>query len=290
MDVNIKSREGEYLDSFISGDGALAFLYGSLFGRLLLKLLIRRWVSSLVGIYMNSRLSKRHIKSTVENAGIDLSEFEKTEFDSYNDFFTRRIKKGKRPISAEAGSFISPCDAKLSAYRISEDSRFFIKNASYTVSDLLGGNTALANEYNGGYCLIFRLTVDDYHRYCYIDNGEKEENTFIPGVLHTVKPVSLESHNIYKRNCREYTVLRTENFDNVVQVEVGAMLVGRIKNLHGAQVFSKGQEKGMFEFGGSTIVLLVKAKTVILDGDILRNSADNVETAVKLGERIAVKI
>jgi len=130
--------------------------------------------------------------------------------------------------------------------------------------------------------------VDDYHRYCYFDNGTKGENVFIKGVLHTVHPIVVGEYNIYKRNCREYTVMETENFGRVIQVEVGAMMVGRIKNLHGAHSFSRGEEKGMFEFGGSTIVMLFKKDTIALDDDIIRNSANNVETIVKYGEKIGI--
>ena len=290
MDVNIKSREGEILYGSASSDGSLTFLYGSVMGRLLLKIFVRRFTSRLAAVYMNSRFSKWLITKTVKEADIDLTEFERQEFDSYNDFFTRKIKEGKRPIAKDTESFISPCDAKLSAYRVSQNSCFYIKGSAYSVCDLLGGNKELADGYTGGYCLIFRLTVDDYHRYCYIDDGEKTSNTFIPGVLHTVKPIALGRYNFYKRNCREYTVLRTKNFGEVTQVEVGAMMVGRISNLHGVHSFRRGQEKGMFEFGGSTIVLLVKESTVCIDGDIMANSADNIETVVRMGERIATKI
>jgi phosphatidylserine decarboxylase len=97
-------------------------------------------------------------------------------------------------------------------------------------------------------------------------------------------------YNIYKRNCREYTVMETQNFGRAVQVEVGAMMVGKIKNFHGAHSFKRGEEKGMFEFGGSTIVLLFAKDTVKLDDDIVRNSASDVETIVKYGEKIGISV
>jgi len=292
MEGRIKNRDGSFLPGCAPCGKSLRFLYETAAGRVCLKLLTRRSVSKLVGAYMNSRISKLNIKRSIQSCGIDLSEYEITDyrkFSCYNDFFTRQIKKEKRPLAAAPDVFISPCDSKLSVYGINEDSCFFIKGSVYTVADLLGGNKALADQFMGGYYLIFRLTVDNYHRYCYIDNGTKEENIFIPGVLHTVNPISLKKYNIYKQNCREYTVLHTENFGDVVQVEIGAMMVGRIKNHHGACSFRKGEEKGMFEFGGSTIVLLVKKDILTIDGDILANSAENIETAVKMGERIAVK-
>ena len=285
---SIKSRQGEYIDVCTS-DKALEFLYGTVIGRVLLKLVARRFVSRIVGVYMNSRLSKIHIKKTVKRIGIDLSDYEKSIFLSYNDFFTRKIKSEKRPIDKNLESFISPCDAKVCVYKISDKSLFYIKNSVYSVKTLLGDNNELASKYNGGYCLIFRLTVDDYHRYSYIDNGRKSRNVFIPGLLHTVKPIALEKYNIYKQNCREYTVLDTDNFGQIVQIEVGAMMVGKINNLHQSHSYKKGEEKGFFEFGGSTIVLLVKENVITIDSDILKNSAENIETVVRLGERIAVK-
>jgi phosphatidylserine decarboxylase len=292
MEGKIKNRDGSFLTGCTTCGKSLHFLYDTAAGRIVLKLLTRRFLSKLTGVYMNSRISKLNIKSAIKSCGIDLSEYELTDyrqFSCYNDFFTRRIKKENRPLSSEPDVFISPCDSKLTVYPVNEDSCFFIKSSAYTVCDLVGGNQALADQYKGGYCLIFRLTVDNYHRYCYIDNGKKDENIFVPGVLHTVNPIALGRYNIYKRNCREYTVLHTENFDDVVQIEVGAMMVGRIKNHHGAHAFKKGEEKGMFEFGGSTIVLLVKKDILTIDSDIVANSTENIETTVKIGERIAVR-
>ena len=186
-------------------------------------------------------------------------------------------------------SLISPCDSKLTVYKINGRSIFRIKNSYYRIADLLC-NDFIARRYKGGYCMIFRLCVDDYHRYCYIDNGTKTENVHINGELHTVNPIALEKYNIYKRNSREYTMLHTENFGDVVYIEVGAMLVGRIKNHHlNTHHVVKGAEKGMFEYGGSTIVLLFEKDTVSVDSDILVNSAKGYETVVRYGEKIGVK-
>ena len=150
-------------------------------------------------------------------------------------------------------------------------------------------NKKLASKYKNGYCLIFRLCVDDYHRYCYIDNGNKTSNKFINGVLYTVRPVVLGNYNIYKENSREYTILKTENFGDVVHIEVGATIVGRIKNHHEEYTFKKGEEKGMFEFGGSTIVLLIEKNRVTIDKEILDNTKQGYETVVKYGEKIGNK-
>jgi phosphatidylserine decarboxylase len=281
----IKTRKGDIIVTNENQNKLLKKLYGNTLGRVLLKTLTAPCISRAAGAFMDSRASKLLIKPFIKRSGIDTSQYVMCGFRSYNDFFTRRIKTGKRPVDIEADHLISPCDSKLTAHKISRNSIFRIKGSRYRVSDLLQ-NEFLANRFCGGYCLIFRLEVDDYHRYCYIDNGTKTDNTYIAGELHTVNPIALERYNIYKRNCREYTVLHTENFGDVVQIEVGAMMVGRIVNNHGEASFRRGEEKGRFEFGGSTVVMLFGKDSIVLDNDILRNSAEGIETVVKLGEKI----
>lgn len=268
--------------------GFQKFLYRNFIGRLILKLLIRPWVSKLGGFYMNRKCSKGMIKKFVKKNNIDLSQYDMTNIKCYNDFFTRKIIDGARNINMESDKLISPCDSKLQAFKINEESIFNIKDSYYKIEDLIQ-NKELAKEYINGYCLIFRLTVDDYHRYCYVDNGTKTKNTPIKGVLHTVNPIALERYNFYKTNSREYCILETENFGKIIQVEVGALMVGKISNHHQEYAFSKGEEKGMFLFGGSTIVLLVK-ENIKIDEDILFNTSNNDETVVRYGEAIGTKI
>ena len=265
--------------------GPLHYLYRTRRGRIVLKILTKPVVSKSVGKFMDSRLSKGRIKSFIRKNNIKVSEFEERKYKSYNDFFTRKIKPGMRVIDMVTTHLISPCDSKLSVYKIEEGSIFFIKGSAYQLCDLLDGNEIYKN-YNNGYCMIFRLAVDNYHRYCYIDDGTKGDNTFIKGEFHTVQPIALERYNIYKRNSREYTVLCTENFGDIVQIEVGAMMVGRIVNHHNEYSYKRGEEKGMFEFGGSTVVLLVKANTIKVDENIIANSEKGCETAVKYGQRV----
>lgn len=285
----IKDRNGEIVVTNEKQNILLKKLYGTVCGRVILKALTAPAVSKAAGAFMDSRLSVPLIKRFIKSSGIDTSQYVMKKFRSYNEFFTRRVKRGMRPIDRMPSHFISPCDSKLTVYKIGKSSVFRIKGSRYRVSDLIR-NDFLAKRYEGGYCMIFRLEVDDYHRYCYIDSGTKTENTFINGELHTVNPIALEHYNIYKRNCREYTVLHTENFGDVVQIEVGAMMVGRIVNRHGAAEVVRGEEKGKFEFGGSTIVLLVQEDMIRIDDDILRNSAENIETVVKYGEKVASSV
>ena len=146
----------------------------------------------------------------------------------------------------------------------------------------------LANDYINGYCLIFRLTVDDYHRYSFIDDGKIIKSKYIPGKFHTVNPIANDFYPIYKQNSRSYSLLHTEHFGDVIYMEVGAMMVGKIYN-HSMSSYQKGDEKGYFEFGGSTIVVLLKKDQVIIDQDIIENSKKYCETKVLMGEKIGVK-
>ena len=263
------------------------FLYETFFGRCILKILTRPFISKIAGKYMDSPVSRLRIKSFVRKNRIDMTDYIKREYKSFNDFFTREIRDDARNIDMCPSSFISPSDGKVSAFTISDDSSFCIKGSTYTMDELFCDKN-IAKDFSGGTMIVIRLTVTDYHRYIYPDWGEKENNVFIPGILHTVQPIAQSRHKIYKTNSREYTILHTENFGDVIQMEVGAMMVGKIVNYHSSCKFSRGEEKGRFEFGGSTIVLMIKKDTIQLNENIPINS--DKEISIKMGEKIGEKI
>ena len=268
---------------------ALRFLYGTVMGRLVLKLLCTRRISRLCGRFLDSCVSKPLIRPFVRRHGIDLREYTGEEFKSFNDFFSRKIKEDRRPVASEPSALIAPCDGLLSAYRISEDTVIPVKQSRYTISSLLGGD-GISENYQNGICLVFRLCVNHYHRYCYIDSGIKGRNVFLPGKLHTVRPVALEKFPVFTQNCREYTVIQTENFGAVVQMEVGAMLVGKIKNCHGPGNVRRGEEKGMFLYGGSTVIILLEEGRAQLPEELYQATENRIETPVKMGQRIGGKM
>lgn len=250
---------------------AVRFLYNNVVGRMLLKPLTLPVCTKASALYMNSKFSKVLIKENKDN------------YTSYNNYFTRY---NEQSVDKNINHFISPCDAKLTVYKLNKNSSFKIKDSIYEVKDLINKDIS---DYHGGYVLIFRLETTDYHRYCYIDSGTKEKNTYIKGIFHTVQPIS-DKYKIYKRNAREYTILHTDNFDDVIQIEVGALMVGKIVNHHNEYTYHKGEEKGYFEYGGSTIVLIVKKDIIKIDDDILQNSIKDIETIVTYGEKIGKRI
>lgn len=266
-------------------DRLLGALYGSVLGRMLLKPLTAPALSRFVGFLLSTGASRILIGPFVRSHNIQMDQFEPGPYSSYNAFFSRKLLPGARPVDPCPDHLISPCDSKLTALPVTGDLRFRLKHTEYTLPALIK-DEALAREYRGGTLLIFRLTVDDYHRYCYVSDGEAGEIRAIPGILHTVNPIANDHYPIYKENAREYTVLRTQAFGEILMMEVGALLVGKIVNHPGPRRVVRGQEKGYFQFGGSTVILLLKAGAVKIDGDILENSKAGIETVVRMGERI----
>ena len=264
--------------------GSIIFLYTSIIGRGLLKIVTCPFISKIVGKYMNSSLSKRRIKKTIKANNIDMSLYEKKEYKSFNDFFTR--KKKNLNFDTKKDDFVSPADSKLLAIKLNKDSTFDIKGSRYNLKNII--NEDITNEYNNGYALIFRLEVTDYHRYHFIDEGTLGDYKFIKGRLNTVQPVAYNK-KIFHTNSREYTTLHTKNFGDIIEVDVGALCVGKITNNKEITSFKKGDEKGYFEFGGSTIILFVKDKEITIDKDILDNSKLFKETVVSCGEKIGIK-
>ena len=131
--------------------------------------------------------------------------------------------------------------------------------------------------------------MDDYHRYSYIDEGKQKKNYKIPGVLHTVNPIACGKYPVYKENSREFSILYSKNFGKVLMMEVGAMLVGRIYNYNDEIHAVRGQEKGRFEYGGSTVILAFAKDRVAIDKEILDNSMYGYETVVQMGSVIGKK-
>jgi len=273
---NRDSKEYIYeKDSFI-----LKFLYGNVVGRFILKLFTMKWFTNLGALYMRSSLSKLRIKKFIKQNNINMEDYVMDNYKCFDEFFIRKIKEDKRPLNLDNNLLLSPCDSKLSVYKIDDDTILNIKNSSYTIGELLNDNE-LAKSYKGGYCLVFRLCVDDYHRYHYIDDGINMYTKKINGIFHTVRPIAFKYKKVFSENSREYSLLKTNNFGNVIQMEVGALLVGKICNLDKKE-FKRGEEKGYFRFGGSTIVLLFEPNKIIIDQDILDKTSKDIEVKIKL--------
>lgn len=236
----------------------LRFLYRTVPGRMILKILVQPGVSCAAGRFLSSGASRWIVPFYVKRHGIDLNGIEVPEggFASFNAFFTRKRKT--EPCEAAPGRLISPCDGFLTVSDIRSDTVLTVKNTEYSIADLLR-DRVLAEKFQNGTALIFRLTPADYHRYCYVADGRVVCRRRIPGKLHCVRPVALRTVPVFTQNSREYEVIRTKEFGTMIQMEIGALLVGKIRNRDmrtGENLVRAGEEKGYFEFGGSTILLL----------------------------------
>lgn len=280
----------EELGAMTLQERVLSVLYDTVPGRCVLWALIHPLFSRAGGALLNTKLSTVAITPFVKSHDIDLSLCEKQTFDSYNDFFTRKLREDARQVGMEPWTVISPCDARLSVYEINEESVFVIKRTPYTLRSLLR-DEALAKRFAGGTLWLYRLCVEDYHRYIYPVDGQKSRNRLISGVFHTVNPLANDRYPIYKENTREYCLLKEIDGSVSLMMEVGAMLVGKIENRHaGPALVTRGEEKGNFAFGGSTIVVITEAGAARPDALFAENTAKGIETQVKLGQAVGLKL
>ena len=238
---------------------------------------------------MDSFLSKIIIKPFIKSNNINMDDYKETKYKCFNDFFIRQIKEEKRPYDKRKNMFISPCDAKLTYYKINNNLKFKVKNSTYTLQSLINDNK-MALKYKDGILLVFRLSPDDYHRYIFTDDGIILNNYKINGFFNTVNPIVYDKYKVFKENTRECTFIKTNNFNDIIQIEVGALLVGKINNKVTSGVVSKGMEKGYFMYGGSTIIIVLEKDAVMLDKEIIDNSKKGYETCVKCGEKIGKKL
>ena len=259
----------------------LKFLYSTIFGRCVLKILICPVVSKIVGMVLNTPISRPLIKRYVKKYDIDLGD---KKFKCFNDFFKRENKIKK--TTKDPKEFISTAESRITCYDINEDLIIDVKKSKYSVEELIQ-DKEIAQKYNGGICIIYRLIPSDYHRYIFVDSGKQDKLKYIKGKLHTVSPISHDKYKVFSENSREVSLLQTDNFGDILQIEVGALCVGKINN-HSINKFKRYDEKGYFEFGGSTIIHLIEKDKVILNEQIRKNTINNIETKVIIGDIIGV--
>jgi phosphatidylserine decarboxylase len=258
-------------------DWIIQFLYGTAGGRLFIKILLKAGLPKVMAAYLCSSLSKPLIPRYIKKHSVPMCDFPEQKYRSFAEFFSRR--KQFNITDPKPSHFTSPCDGWLSVYPIQPDSGFAIKNSRYRLCDLIE-DTELSEKYSDGLCLIFRLTAADYHHYAFIDDGYINKTYFIDGTLHSVQPIACSAFPVYRLNRRCWTLLNTDNFGPVVQIEVGALAVGGIVNEYEETSFWKGDTMGHFELCGSTIVLLIQKEQIKL--------LPEIETVLEAGHEFRV--
>ena len=294
--IKIYNRKtNKYEIENVAGANYIKWTYESPIGKNFLELIIKKKLfSKFYGFYCNTRLSRKKISSFIDEFNINMTESITTadDFTSFNDFFARKLTKDSRPITNDKNILISPGDGRLTAYpNIDMDDLVQVKNITYSLSELIQDDE-IASKYQGGTCLILRLCPTDYHRFHFVDNGIASKTRCIPGNYYSVNPIALERiPKLYCQNKREWCEFNSENFGDILHVEVGATCVGSIIQTYNSNSsFRKGNEKGYFKFGGSTTILFFEPNTITIDDDILIQSELGFETKVQMGESIGFKI
>lgn len=271
----------------VAAEKWLVWLYNNPVGEATLWALVKRkLVSSIYGNMMDRPSSTKKIQPFVEEFDIDMSSVQKQEFNSFNDFFTRKLKNSARPVDTNSTITVSPADGKLLAYADISNSDFILKGYRFDILSFLN-NADLAKNYLDGTLVIIRLAPLDYHRFHFPINGRVSPITRIDGDYYSVNPLALRKIiEIFCLNKREFIIISNPLFGDVVMAEVGATMVGSIIQTYTGNLVKKGEEKGYFKFGGSSVVLLFEKNKIRIDDDLLINTLKGYETAIKEGERI----
>ncbi|MBE6072609.1 MAG: phosphatidylserine decarboxylase [Clostridium butyricum] len=293
--IQIYNRQTKsYEEEQVVGKKYIEWTYESLVGKKLTEIILKKKLfSKLYGLFCDTKFSSSKINSFINDYNIDinLSLKKANEFSSFNDFFARKLNSNARPINFDPGILISPGDGRLTCYTdISLDNLVQVKNITYSLKNLIN-NDEIASKYENGVCLILRLAPTDYHRFHFIDSGIPTKSHFINGFYYSVNPIALKNiPNLFCENKREWSLLNSDNFGEVLMIEVGATCVGSIIQTYKPNIkINKGDEKGYFKFGGSTTILFFEKNTVCIDDDILQQSSLGFESKVSFGETIGHK-
>lgn len=275
----------------VAAEKWLIWLYNNPVGEATLNLLgKRKLLSSIYGKMMDRSASKEKIQPFIDEFNINMSLVQQHEFDSFNDFFTRKLKDDARPVDTIITNAVSPADGKVLAYNDINNSDFIIKGYRFDISSFLN-NDELAQKYSDASMLVVRLAPSDYHRFHFPISGRVSSINSIDGDYYSVSPLALRKKmELFCLNKREISLIVTSLFGEVLMVEVGATMVGSIVQTFEGNFVYKGEEKGYFRFGGSTVVLLFKKDKIRLDDDLLNNTLAGYETAIKQGESIGVSL
>lgn len=223
----------------------------------------------------------------------------------FNDFFTRELKAGARPLDTSEKSVLSPADGAISQLGVIEHGRIFqAKGHSFSLLELLGGNTERAAPFMGGSFSTVYLSPKDYHRVHMPLTGILREMVYIPGRLFSVNQTTAEHvPELFARNERVACIFDTEQGPMAV-VLVGAMIVASIETVWAGLItppmrelrsydysqtarqpitLEKGAELGRFKLG-STAVVLFGPNHVIWDESM------QATTSVQVGQRMATEV
>ncbi len=271
---------------------AIIFVHKNPIARLIMsRIAVWPLFSTLMSLKDYTRFSKKKVLDFVSVNNLDETEFEKpaSEYSSFSEFFDRRLKPQARPVCQQSDALVSPADGVLTIFpSISGFPAFTIKGQKFTLASLLR-DERLADKYKNGSLAVVYLSPTDYHRYHFPCECTLEMAWTLGAKLFSVNPIAMEhGYRPFDVNVRDVSILNNEMMGQFLMIEVGALYVGRMVRTSPSQgKKSKGEEKGYFGLGGSTIVLVFKKGTIKFDEDILEMSGYDIPSRVRVGERIA---
>lgn len=289
----VDRQSGRLIEESIAAKGIFHWLYNSQQGKRFAPFIFQSpMLHRMVELYCDSTHSKRLIPTLLNNTQIALDEMALplAEYTSLNHFFARRLTGDCRPMDLDPDVLVAPGDGKLLIIpEIDDSSPITVKNVIFTLEQLLA-DTALARHFNGGCCSVLRLYIGDYHRIHFPASGIPARPKAVPGYYYSVSPIAGNEENFYCRNQRTSTLFHSDQFGLIAFVDVGGFLIASIRaTFKPGTPVQKGAEKSYFAFGGSTTVMIHEPNRLVFDDDLLKNSAQGVETSVKLGTKIALK-
>ncbi|OGN63479.1 MAG: phosphatidylserine decarboxylase [Chlamydiae bacterium RIFCSPHIGHO2_12_FULL_49_9] len=287
----IDRKTGQTAIERVYGGPFLSLLYGDgflrgVFALFLLPLIARvPFFSWAYGFLQKRKSSAKKIAPFIQAYGIDASEFADSGFDSFNDFFIRKLKPERRPIAQDPKIVVLPADGRYLVFN--QFDRFFIKGQEFSLLEFLK-DPPMARRFQEGSMAIARLCPSDYHRFHFPCDGIPAKPRLINGLLYSVNPIALKKNvSILSENKRMITEIETDHFGTVLYIEIGATSVGSIRQTYTPDLkVKKGDEKGYFEFGGSCIALLFEKGRVTFDADLTANTQKGIETKANFGETL----
>lgn len=299
MEIKYFNRQTKEIETEkVYGDTGVKWLYESLGGKLLSPILALAPFSILYGSFQNLSSSKNKIPNFIKNFNINMDDYLPEEgrkasdpYSTFNNFFIRKFKEGKRKFVQEKEIMPAFCEARYFGFdSITDDKKIPVKGNFLNAKELLG-NEKWTDTFHDGPLLLARLCPVDYHRFHYPDNGEVLDYYKVGGAYHSVNPIALKVKNdIFSTNIREVTILETENFGKLAYVEVGAICVGRIVQSGDLKKFKRADEKGYFLFGGSTVIVIGEKGKWTPSLDIVENTKNAMETYLHIGVEAGRKL
>lgn len=273
----------------IYGERWLRWAYETGLGRATTAVLLRRWFFSwYYGYRMNRAYSGNKVLPFVVDYALDADEFVKKpwEFRTFNEFFCRALKPSARPIAPGDDVAVLPADGRHLAFQdVEATDGFYVKGSKFTLTELFG-DAALAAPFAGGSMLISRLCPVDYHRFHFPVAGVPGDARLLRGSLYSVNPIALRRNVQYLvQNKRMLTLIESAAFGTVAMFEVGATCVGTIRQLYvNDRLNAKGEEKGLFKFGGSCVITVFQRGRITLAEDLATQGRNHREVYARMGD------